>query len=229
MKKIWNSIKTILLTYLIQYAVIVIGIVAYIAISGNINLLDDVNNIYKYIIIGVTLTSIPIASYLYKKYKIKEKRIELNKLLYMIPLGIGVSFTYNMLVFELIKNKEIADLNILIVILYTGIIGPLFEEIVFRYVSLRKANELYNTKIAVIIISLVFALLHSGIINIIYAFIIGIILSYIYIKKENILYPIIIHISANITSIFITGYNTYLLLIGIILLATSIYLFLKRK
>jgi len=146
----------------------------------------------------------------------------------MIPLGIGTSLFYNMLTINFQPEQTLINLNIVILILYTVILGPIFEELVFRYVSLRKAKEVYKEKTAIIIISLIFALLHTGLINIIYAFIIGLLLSLIYKKYQNIIYPIIIHISANLTSIFIKDFNLILLIISIVLLLIT-YITLKKQ
>ena len=225
MKKLWYSIKPIVYTYTIQYIGILISLIIYVMINNNKDILNNIDTIYKYAIIGVTLTIIPISIYLYQKYKIKEPQIELKKILPMIPLGLSISLFYNMLTINLQPDKLIIDINIIILILYMVILGPVFEELIFRYVALRKAKEQYSEKKAIIIISLVFALMHSGIINIIYAFLIGIILSIIYAKYKNILYPIVIHISANLMSIFITKFNLLALILSTICLTlTCIYL-----
>lgn len=222
MKKLWYSIKTIIYTYLIQYISISISILIYILLNKNIL---DINSIYKYIIVGITITIIPISIYLFKKYHKTESHIELKKIFPMIFLGLNISLFYNMLTINLQPEKTIINLNIFILILYTVILGPIYEELLFRYVSLNKAQEKFSKKTSIIIITLIFAFLHTDIISIIYAFLLGLILSYIYIKYNNILYPIIIHISANLISIFITKFKLILLILStIFLLITILYL-----
>lgn len=225
MKKLWYSIKTIVYSYSIQYIAIFLAIIIYILLNGDKTILANIDAIYKFTIIGITITIIPLSIYLYKKYKIKEPKIELKKIIPMIPLGLSISLFYNMLTINLQPEKTLINLNLIVIILYTVIIGPIFEELVFRYIALRKAQEKYSIKNAIFIISITFALMHSGLINIIYAFIIGLILSYIYIKYKNIIYPIIVHISANLMSIFITEFNIIALIISsIFLVLTLIYI-----
>lgn len=228
MKKFWYSIKTMVYAYTVQYLTLIFAILAYIYVTNDEEILLS-PKLYTYIIIGITITIIPLTIYLYKKNYQKESKINYQKLLSMIPLGIGISLFYNMLTINLKQSVPLMDLSLPVLIIYTAIIGPIYEEIVFRYVSLTKAKEMYTNKTAIILITTIFALMHSGIINIIYAFIIGLILALIYQKYKNIIYPIIIHISANFTSIFIKGYNTYLLIISIILLIVSIYLIKKQN
>lgn len=222
MKKLWYSIKTIIYTYAIQYISISISILIYILVNKNIN---DINSIYKYAIVGITISLIPISIYLYRKYHKIESPIKFKNTIPMIFLGLNLSLFYNMLTINLQSEKTIIDLNIFIIILYTVILGPIYEELLFRYVSLKKAQEKYSTKKAIIIITIVFALLHTDIINIVYAFILGLILSYVYIKYDNILYPIIIHMSANLMSIFVSKFNLIALVLStMFLLLTMLYI-----
>ena len=183
MKKLWSTIKTIIYTYLVQYLLIFIGIVSYIALTKDVDIIMDQNKIYTFTIIGVSISLIPISLYLYRKYKIKESKIKLKKLLPMIPLGLSISLFYNMLTINLQPTDNLLDLNIILLIGYIVILAPIYEELLFRYISLRIAKEHYKETTAIIIISTIFALMHSGIINIIYAFIIGIVLSKVYIKS----------------------------------------------
>jgi len=221
MKRLWTTLKPIICCYLIQYIAVIIAIVLYLLLTNNDQIEYDL--VYKYVIIGITITIIPICLYIIKKYRRKESKIELKKLFLTIPLGFGISWLYNMLTISFQESTELMNLHIIVIILYTVILGPIFEELVFRYLALNKASKIYSKKRALIIISLVFAFLHTGIINIIYAFIIGMVLGWVYQKEENIIYPIAIHVSANLASIFVTEYNTIILIISIVLLMFVYY------
>ncbi|MBQ8219485.1 MAG: CPBP family intramembrane metalloprotease [Bacilli bacterium] len=229
MKNIWYSIKDIIISYLVIYISIISFILLYIFISNDINLINNPDNIYKYSIIGMSLSMIPLTIYLYKKNYQKEVRIDYQKILLMIPLGISISLFYNMLTIEFQSSKTIVNLNLFIVIIYTAILGPIFEEILFRYTALNKARKNYKEKYAILLVTIVFALMHSGIINMAYAFILGLVLAIIYKKYQNILYPITVHISANFISIFLKEYNLYLLMISLLGLFISIILLKKQK
>lgn len=146
----------------------------------------------------------------------------------MIPLGVTISLIYNNLTITFKEPSILTTKNIIIIILYTSIIGPIFEEILFRYVTYNKLKDIYNSNISILITTTIFSLLHQGLISIAYAFILGLILSYIYKKTRNILYPITIHISANFASIFITSYQPIVLILSIIILLITIYLIKKH-
>ena len=82
---------------------------------------------------------------------------------------------------------------------------------------------------SIIISSIVFAICHTGITTIIYAFIIGLVNSYLYIKKKNILVPIVIHMSANIFVNVLNIFNPYILIIGIFLIVLSVTIIREGK
>lgn len=224
MKKIWSFIKPIVYSYTLQYLFIFIGLLIYVFIKRDMNIFSSWDVMYKYIVIGIVITSIPICIYIFKRYKIKESKIHLSKMLLMIPLGLSMSLFYNMLTINFQVNVS-TELNIYLLILYLVIVAPIFEEFVFRYLSLRMACDAYSKTKAIIYVSLAFALMHSGLINMIYAFLIGVLLSYVYLKYKNILYPIILHIAANLMSVCINKFNmVYLLISFIVLLLIIIYL-----
>ena len=70
--------------------------------------------------------------------------------------------------------------------------------------------------------------MHNGIINIVYTFLLGLILGVIYLKKGKITDSIIVHSAANFISIFLTGFNNYILLLSFILLVEVVCI-LKRS
>lgn len=215
MKKLWQAIKPIIYCYLIQFVICIATIILYLVFSYQGDTLEY-DLIYKYLIIAITITIIPISIYILKKYYRQEPKINYQKLLLMIPLGVGISWFYNMLTINFQEPTELMNLNIWIIIIYTGILGPIFEELLFRYLGLRKAEKLYSKKQALLIITTVFALLHTGVIGMLYAFIIGLILGRLYQKEKNIIYPIILHISANLASIMVTEYNIWMLIASIL-------------
>ncbi|SDC71450.1 CPBP family intramembrane glutamic endopeptidase [Geotoga petraea] len=98
-------------------------------------------------------------------------------------------------------NIIIKNIDIILSIIYIPI-AIIYEEILFRgviYGFLKKYLK-FNTLISIFITSILFSFMHSNSINIIdflNIFILGMFLNYIYIKKENILYPIMIHFVYN--------------------------------
>lgn len=140
-----------------------------------------------------------------------------------ILFGISINIIFNMILFKT-QNIDNSILNIptVLIIISSGIIGPIFEEIIFRYNYINKL-KVFNSKFwCIIISSTLFAICHTNINSILYALILGIINSYLYIKKKDIIIPILIHISGNIIAIFLYEFNLYILILGIILLIISI-------
>ena len=181
MKKLWSSIKNIIYTYIVQYLLILIGIISYIALTKDVNIITNQDKLNTFTIIGSAISAIILSIYLYKKHRIKESIPNLKKIILMVLLGIGISLFYNMLTINYQVNN-IFNINKFILIPYIVIIAPIYEELIFRYVSLRIAKDNYKKLTAIIIISILFAIMHTDIFSIIYAFILGIILSYIYLK-----------------------------------------------
>lgn len=141
-------------------------------------------------------------------------------------LGIGIATTLNIIIFKFVPPKEVTtDFPIILNILCSGIIGPIFEEFLFRYDLIRRIEKWTSNKWVIIIVSsIIFGLCHTGIITIIYAMIIGIINSYIYMKDKDIIKPIIMHMSANIFVNLLCSYNLTALILGTILIIISYFI-----
>ena len=215
-----NSSKEIFITYILNYLIIIISGLIYNLLGYN-NLEYFVNNILPVIlIIFYALTII----YLYKKNYIQEKSLSKKEYFPLSILGISLASLLNMIIFRLFPPTSTTPLPIIISIISTGIIGPIYEEILFRYILYNRLKKKYSIKKSILITTIIFALTHLSPIKIIYAFILGLIMNISYERHKNILAPILIHISANTIVIFLYEYNTYILLLSIICLMLSIKL-----
>lgn len=206
-KNLFLSVRKIILIMFIQYALLF----GCILIFG----MD------KSIIIGTIILSIFELIYIFIKLKGIKLSFKQNYFPYIL-LGISLSIIYNMIIFKLGFKFNITNITLLLDLLCSGIIGPIFEEVLFRYSLINKLSKFNNNTLCIVISSFIFAICHNGITTIIYAFIIGLFNSYYYIKKKDILVPIIIHISANIVSSFLFNFNPYILILGIILFEIGI-------
>ena len=227
-------------TFFIQYIFVAIFNNKY---YHNINLYDVINTIeyqnklnnyinnHTLLILFITvLIFLPIFFCLYKKYKSNIK-LSINKVLFCILLGIIISLTYN-LYLSIITNYQISKLPILVQIISSGIIGPILEELLFRGIIYNKLKEFNSTNKAMIISTIIFAIMHSTITDFIYTLFIGYILVYIYESYKNIKYPIIMHISANISVILLSiiiSLNIYMLNIILFILCLIILFYLYYK
>lgn len=91
--------------------------------------------------------------------------------------------------------------NVFISFIVNAVLAALVEEIIFRKMIIgiyAKKSEV----LAIIVSSVLFGLMHMNPIQSTYAFVLGVILGYVYVKTEyNLLSPLIIHVTINGTSI----------------------------
>lgn len=222
--KYLKSLKPILIVYVLQYIILILLSSIYYLVSNK----DLTSFISNELSIILTIINLLIIIYLIKKYNIKNKHINPLSCYPLILLGISLSTIFNTTLFLFSKPNEVT-IPLYISIISTGFIGPILEEILFRYILFNNLNK-FNSKLkSLIIATIIFAVIHLNIIKIIYAFILGIILNITYIKSNNIKVPILIHISANIMSIFLKEFNIYILLLGLISFLISITILKKGR
>ncbi len=82
-------------------------------------------------------------------------------------------------------------------ILFVAIIGPIFEELIFRGLMLKKLR-VYGDKTAIIYTGIAFGLFHTNISQILFATVIGMIFAYVVCKTNDIKYSMILHIFINL-------------------------------
>ena len=195
------------------------------------------------IILITSVIFIPILYKVFKKFKIKNN-FKLKDIFIPITLGITISLIYNIILyylnnlFNFTNNFEISNMPIIVQIICSGIFGPILEELVFRGLVYNKLETFNKKNIAITLTSIIFALFHTDIVNVIYAFIVSFVLIYLYDKYKTIKAPIIMHMSLNITIILMLNlivnnfivFNLYLLIVSIlILLFIKIYLKIMYK
>jgi len=164
--------KEIILSYLFAFIITIISSYIYTLLGGK-DIASFVNHYLIYILLIYYLTTI---FYLYKKHKKKETKLLLKNYFPYITLGISIATTYNMIVYKFnlpIFNDQTPQI---LLILSTGIIGPIFEEMLFRYIFYNRLKKKYPITKAIIINSIIFGLIHINPINIIYAIILGILI-----------------------------------------------------
>lgn len=166
---------------------------------------DNILLINFLLAIFTAIIFIPLLIKNYKKQNIKNYKLNIKKIILLILMGILLSVFYNTFMFYLNKylfHTNLFDKNnkILITLLSTGIIGPIIEELMFRGIIYNEAKNKYNNKKAIIITTIIFALLHVNFMQIIYAFIMGLIFIKVYEESKNIKAPIILHMASNITT-----------------------------
>ncbi len=119
---------------------------------------------------------------------------------YLIQIsGLQDIFTF----YQKIEDLTFSNQNPIILTLATVIIGPIAEELTFRGLVQRRARIWLKPGTAIVISSLIFGLAHMNMIQLIYAFGIGLLLGYLYEKSGNLIAPILAHMAANAVTIAI--------------------------
>lgn len=205
---------------------ILLFIIASVYATYNVdNLTNFINNYGGIILI---LTNIIYIIYIIKKHRIKVNKYNLIDNYPKIYLFISIPLFLNSLIL-LINNQKIPTINIYIALFGSVIIGPILEELVFRYLIYNNLNKFNKKNTSIILSSIIFALVHNGFINIVYAFIIGTILTIMYSKNKNIKEVIILHMVANFMSLLIKEYNPVILISSFLCLIFSLYIIKMNK
>lgn len=217
LKELIKSIFPILKYLVLSYFVIFVFFVIYILFGG----LDVVDYVVNYATYVLVIFNFIYAFYLLKKYKVFCRRT--TCILPFVMLGIAIACFGNMLIFR-VNTNEVIKMNMLFLVFSSVIVGPLVEELLFRNVLVNKLLSFNNRVVTILLASFIFAIMHSGILNIVYTFMLGIILNTVFIKEKNLLYPLIIHSSANLVVLFLVGFNSYILFLSFILLVISLFI-----
>jgi membrane protease YdiL (CAAX protease family) len=92
--------------------------------------------------------------------------------------------------------------------LVIGVIGPVIEEIYFRGILFGWFRRYFRPWVGIIVSSTVFGMLHfKSIMTIAFAFLFGVVLSWLYEHEKSLVYPIVLHMTINIV---VTTMNFYL-------------------
>lgn len=102
-------------------------------------------------------------------------------------------------------SSETVGISFILEIISSIILAPVAEELLFRGIIFNKLNIKMNFVYAMIISSLLFSLFH-GFGRLLTTFLCGLILCVIYLKTDNILIPIFIHISNNLIATILTDF-----------------------
>lgn len=124
--------------------------------------------------------------------------IALNNIICMSPL-ISVSSE-----FENASNALYGSKSLALEILGSALITPFLEEMLHRgvvYNRLRRRGSMWS---AIILSSLIFAILHFNIVQFIYAFLLGIVLAIFMEKTKSLYAPVLAHVIANAIAVIRT-------------------------
>ena len=135
--------------------------------------------------------------------------LNLKGIIHFLFLGIGCQFFFSGLM-GLLENQftelfehygntidSLLNGNLFLVVLYTVVIAPIAEEVVFRGVILHKASKNIPFWGANVLQAVFFGIYHQNIVQGIYAILIGLLLGLIYRRYHSILASILLHMMIN--------------------------------
>jgi len=155
------------------------------------------------------------------KKSLKINKFKVKKLLICLILYVGgyilANFVVNFIamLFPTIVGDYSAVMDILTIdslllgLLFTAILPAISEELLFRGVILNSFNKKYNSVIAILFSALIFGVYHMNWIQGIFAFLLGLILGYSYLKSNSLWVPIIIHFINNAIAVLSTHYDFF--------------------
>jgi membrane protease YdiL (CAAX protease family) len=226
----YPGLESVILLYMLL-AAIMIGISVPLILY-----LEDFYTNNRYLIAPlVNIVSIGIVFILgFKKSKMKLNEIIRYKIpsYYLIFLLIISSFGLTVLFSELnnviryffpMRESAIQSTidflvsgNIFLVIFSVGIVIPITEELIFRGLFLNGLLKNYSAATSIITTSILFALLHVSPWGLLSYFLIGVFLSWIFLKTKNLIYCFIVHSLYNLwmvifirANILIPGFSDF--------------------
>lgn len=149
-------------------------------------------------------------------------------LLWLQLAGRIPSLAENLEVLE--RSSDMMSENVFLGILLAVIIAPIIEELIFRGVIFQTLEKIKGGWFPVICSSLLFGLGHGIFMQIVYCFIMGLVLAIVYKKTRNIMYPILIHASNNFVSSLLdmapnVGIEDAINVVALILIVLAVYFF----
>lgn len=192
------------------FQVLVISLVS----ASNIPILTDSNITVILVAICNYVLPLPIFLYLMNKFEsseLEKESVDLKTFIKYIAITITLMLIGNLIGIILTTiiggaiQSEISNpvenlinsTNIWLNLALISIIGPIFEEILFRKILIDKTIK-YGARISIIISALLFGLFHGNVNQFFYAFLMGGFFAYVYIKTGKIIYPIILHLIVNL-------------------------------
>lgn len=126
-----------------------------------------------------------------------------------------------------IQHDEIFNANPILAFISVAILAPIVEEIIFRGIIFNEAAKYKDGAFPIIISALLFGLAHMQPIQIVYAFIVGLIFGFVYSKTHSLPIVMFLHMLNNLLTLFPEPFSTFISIIQILCIIPMIYLLKK--
>ncbi len=177
----------------------------------------------KKIIISLAVQLVTYLFAIYLFYWRSANRLDVAKVKgvsnwYIVLLAVGMAIFANITLMPLVEQlpqspelEEAMEALVqipIIALLYIVVIGPFFEEIIFRNIVFKGLKNKYNTTVAMIISSLLFGVFHFNFPQFVTATLLGLVCGTIYLITSSVRYTIIFHMFYNFFVVFFSGLNS---------------------
>ena len=100
--------------------------------------------------------------FIYKKYNEYKTMISFIKLILYFLFGISLSILFNMMIMFVYPNTIVSnnDFSKIFLIISSGIIGPIYEEMLFRYHFYPNLRKKFSIKLSIFINAFIFGVFH---------------------------------------------------------------------
>lgn len=229
---IWGVLYPLFIYFIITTAVSMVfstlisfSMISSFIIDGAVNtaaymaaVQERLNEYSLLILLIAMLISFPVLCYLFRRdWKRRAVSYQTPGPLFYIPVvfaGIGACIGLNYLI-SLLRipelfpayqeiSKQIYGGNIVIQLVTVVAGAAVIEELLFRGIIYGRLKDFLGVRASLVISALLFGLYHMNMVQGIYAFIIGLVLAYVYEKFKTIAAPILAHGTANLVSILIS-------------------------
>lgn len=207
MKMIWRVLFPILI-YTVITAVVVIGLMLFTS--------DAV--VYT---LAAALFTIPILGYFFQKDQKKRGKtlfaggLSGKMMVFIILFGMAACVAVNNMISISRLSLLFPGYSQVSEILYNpalwlqivsiGLVIPAVEELIFRGMIFAVLRERQSFWRAAIISSLIFGIYHGNMVQFVYAFVLGLMLCWVYEQTDSILGSVVFHQSANLLSVAVTA------------------------
>lgn len=116
--------------------------------------------------------------------------------LFFNALAISTGFSGSSQSFSQTSSNQFS-LPVWLGIIVYGLVTPITEEIVHRGIVYNRARKYYSTMLAMVISSFLFGFSHGNVVQLVYGFIMGMLICYIYERFGAFVYPVMFHCIAN--------------------------------
>lgn len=175
---------------------------------------SNYNLYFVIVMLSMYLISMPIMGLLISKMQkgdvIPKRRMTFGQWIIAFLIAYAGTYTANIVgniitqLIGAIKGEPVTnalgalltDLNPLVAFFITVICAPVAEELLFRKLLIERTVR-YGEGVSVVISGLLFGLFHGNLNQFAYAFVLGCLFGYIFVKTGNILYTIAIHMVIN--------------------------------